>query len=127
MSSVPQFIPSVSDADILRIVARDFAADQHPSILEMIRSVTVREKPRVVAACLKNAQGNLAKLNSELSNAVDYWREIISEAEYPNYIKKYGRLRTLSTDQVAEIIEKDKQQYLAWFNGMVSDGARIDA
>jgi transposase-like protein len=46
----------------------------------MIRDVEVREKPRVILACLKNANGNLEKLQAELANAAGYWREIIGEA-----------------------------------------------
>ena len=116
MTGVPQFTPTVSDSDVDRVVARDFHPRSHAAILEKIRSITVREKPRVILACLKNARGDVAKLNNELDNSEGSWREIISEAEYPNYSQMHSVLRSSATDQEAQIIEKDRLQYLAWLN-----------
>ena len=82
----------------------------------MIRGVEVREKPRVIMACLKNANGNFEKLKGELANASGWWREIIGKAEYPNYTKKMFRIDRLSADEKERIIEKDKAQYLAWLH-----------
>jgi len=110
-----QYIPDVSEADIQRILSRDFPAQTHAAIHEMIRGVEVREKTRVVLACFKNAVGSIEKLRGELTNAGGYWREIIGEAEYPNYTKKMFRIDKLSADEKAHIIEKDKSQYLKWF------------
>ena len=76
----------------------------------------MREKPRVIMACLKNADGNFGKLKGELANASGWWREIIGEAEYPNYTKKMFRIDRLSVDEKKRIIEKDKTQYLAWLH-----------
>lgn len=45
-----------------------------------------------------------------------YYREIISEAEYPFYTKKMFRIDKLTGQEKADIIEKDKKQYLNWFN-----------
>ncbi len=109
-----QYIPEVSEDDIKRVIVRDFVASAHDVIHEMIRQVVVRERERVVLACLKNSAGNLEKLKGELANAGGYWREIIGEAEYPNYTKKWFRIDKLSPDEKARIIEKDKNQYLTW-------------
>ena len=111
-----QYVPSVSESDIERIVRRDYPSDLEAVIHEMIRSIEVREKPRVIMACLKNGNGNFEKLKGELSNASGYWREIISEAEYPNYTKKMFRIDRLSAEEQERIIEKDKAQYLAWLH-----------
>jgi hypothetical protein len=81
---------------------------------DRIRAVEVREKTRVVLACLKNANGDFEKLQGELEGASGWWREIISAAEYPNYTKKMFRIDTLSAEEQARIIGKDKDQYLAW-------------
>jgi len=72
-------------------------------------------------ACLKNATGNFEKLKSELTDASGYWREIIEEAEYPNYTKKISRLDGLSADEKGRISEKDRTQYLAWLHRRGSD------
>jgi hypothetical protein len=83
----------------------------------MIRGVDVREKPRGILACLKNARGKIDELKGELGNAEGYWREIIGEAEYPNYTKKMFRIDRLPAEEQERIIEKDKRQYLEWLNG----------
>ena len=94
-----QYVPSVSESDIERIVRRDYPSELHAVIHEMIRGIEVREKPRVIMACLKNANGNLEKLSGDLANASGWWREIIGEAEYPNYTKKMFRIDRLSADE----------------------------
>ena len=76
----------------------------------------MREKPRVIMACLKNADGNFEKLEGELANARGWWRGIIGEAEYSNYTKKMFRIDRLSADEKERIIEKDRTQCLAWLH-----------
>src|SRR5262245_64012452 len=39
------------------------------------------------------------------------------KAEYPNYMKKAFHIEKLSDGEKAKIIEKDKNQYLAWLHG----------
>jgi hypothetical protein len=114
---VAQYVPTVSESDIERLVRRDYPSDVHAAIHEMIRDIEVREKVRVIVACLKNARGDFQKLKGELANASGWWREIISEAEYPNYTKKMFRIDRLSADERERIIEKDKNQYLTWLHG----------
>jgi hypothetical protein len=112
-----QYIPSVTDDDIERVVRRDYPTETQGAIHELIRGVDVREKPRVILACLKNGRGDFQKLKGELTNAEGYYREIIGEAEYPNYIKKMFRMDKLSADEQKRIVEKDKAQYLKWLHG----------
>jgi hypothetical protein len=68
------------------------------------------------------ANGNVEKLRGDLSNASGWWREIIGEAEYPNYTKKMFRIDRLSAAEQNRIIEKDKAQYLAWRHRSGSSG-----
>lgn len=112
-----QFVPTVSESDIERVIRRDYPSDVHAAIHEMIRGIEVREKARVIVACLKNGKGNFQKLKGELTNADGWWREIISEAEYPAYTKKMFRIDRLSAIEQERIIEKDKNQYLTWLHG----------
>ena len=112
-----QYVPEgVTDADIERIIARDYPPDKHAEIRELIRDIEVWEKPRVMLACLKNGGGDFAKLKGELANASGWWREILSEAEYPNYMKKMFRIDRLSPEERERISEADKAQYLKWFS-----------
>ena len=114
MTRVPQPTPSVSESDVDRIVRRDYSATIVDEIFELIASIEVREKPRVVLACLKIANGNLDRLRGELTNASGYYREIISEAEYPLATKRWSRIQSLSEDEVRAIYDKDWQQYSEW-------------
>jgi hypothetical protein len=109
-----QYHPDVTAHDLMRVIERDFPADVRATILEWIRLVEVREKTRVVIAALKNSKGNLERLKGELANPSGWYREIISEAEYPNYTRVMFRIDRLSPEEQERIIEKDKQQYLAW-------------
>jgi hypothetical protein len=111
-----QYVPNVTEADIERVVKRDYPTEAQSSIFEMIRAVEVREKPRVILACLKNGRGELQKLKGELTNADGYWKDIISEAEYPNYTKKMFRIDRLSQEDKQLLIDQDRNQYLLWLN-----------
>ena len=111
-----QFVPQVSEEDIERVLRRDFPAEHHQELWEMIQRVEVREKPRVILACMKNAGGDVQKLKGNLNEASGYYREIIGEAEYPFYSKKMFRIDKLSEPEIAAIIEKDRKQYLDWCN-----------
>src|SRR5262245_38609688 len=113
---MPQYVPEVTEADVERVVRRDYPAAIRAAIHERIRGVEVREKPRVVLACLKNARGDLERLKRDLADAGGYWREIIGEAEYPNYMKKVFRIEKLPVEERERIIEKDKTQYLRWLH-----------
>lgn len=48
--------------------------------------------------------------------AEGWWRDIISEAEYPSYSKKMFRIDKRTEKEKSDIIEKDKKHYLDWLN-----------
>jgi len=72
-------------------------------ILQLIATVTVREKPRVVLACLKIANGDLDRLRANLADASGYYRELLSEAEYPLATKRWSRIHSMHEDEVRDI------------------------
>ena len=111
-----QFIPQVTQEDVERVLQRDFSAEHWREIREMIQKVRVREKDRVMLACMKVAAGDVQKLKRNLNEAAGYYREILGEAEYPFYVKKIFRIDKLSEQEKADIVEKDKKQYLDWLN-----------
>lgn len=113
---MPQYHPDVTDADVERIVKRDYPSALHAAIFEMIRGSEVREKPRVMLACLKNGKGDFEKLKGELTNASGWYRESILEAEYPNYTKKMFRIERMPAEEQESIFEADKAQYLKWLS-----------
>lgn len=114
MTRPSQPTPSVNDDDVVRVVRRDYSASAVEAILALIATVEVREKPRVVLACLKIANGDLARLRKELADASGYYREILSEAEYPLATKRLFRIDSLTDDEVRAIYDKDWRQYVEW-------------
>lgn len=119
-----QFVPEVNQADVERVLQRDFPLDHWQELREMMRLVEVTEQHRVLLACMKAAGGNVEKLKGNLHQASGYYREIISEAEYPFYSKKMFRIDRLTEKEQVEIIEKDKKQYLEWLNRKAPSDAR---
>ena len=95
---------------------RDFPANAVDSILALIAAVEVREKSRVVLACLKVANGDLDRLRRQLDDASGHYREILSEAEYPLATRRWSRIETLSDEELRSIYDKDWQQYSEWLN-----------
>jgi hypothetical protein len=114
MTPVRQPTPSVTESDVERIVRRDYPANVAGDILELIATVSVREKARVVLACLKIARGDLDRLRANLSSASGYYRELLSEAEYPSATKRWSRIQSLPEDEVRAIYDKDWRQYCEW-------------
>src|SRR5574341_1119981 len=101
-----QFTPQVTQEDVERVLQRDFPAEHWEELGEMIQLVHVREKDRVILACMKNAGGDVQKLKGNLNEASGYYREIIGEAEYPFYLKKMFRMDKLTEKEKLNIIEK---------------------
>ncbi len=114
MTSVRQPTPSVTERDVERIVRRDYPASAAREILELIATVSVQEKPRVVLACLKIASGDFDRLRANLSCASGYYRELLGEAEYPLATKRWSRIESLTEDEVRAIYDKDWRQYSEW-------------
>lgn len=115
-SGPPQPTPDVDMADVERVVRRDYPADLTETILREIAAVEVREMPRVILACLKIGGGDLKRLRGELANASGWWREILSEAEYPLATKRWGRMKRLSHEEQQAIYDKDWKQYSEWLH-----------
>src|SRR5262245_32321317 len=116
MSLPPQPTPSVTEEDVERVVRRDYPAHFRDAIFALIAKVEVREKPRVVLACLKIAGGDMERLRGELANADGYYREILSDAEYPLASKRWSRIQSLPEAEVRAIFDKDWRQYSEWLN-----------
>ena len=105
----------VSDSDIERILRRDYPEADLPELRALIRDVNVREKPRVIAACLKIAGGSTQRLRKELVDVPGYYREILSGAEYPMATKNWSSIDRLSDSERQRIYDKDWEQYQLWF------------
>jgi hypothetical protein len=107
--------PEVSDADVERIVRRDFPVADVDRILTLAAQVDVRERQRVVLACLKLAAGNVEKLIGHFAEAARDYRDVLVEAEYPLATKRWFRMDRLSEEERQRIYDADWAQYQAWF------------
>ena len=67
-----------------------------------------------VPAMLKNGGGSVEKLRGELHNASGWWREIISEAEYPEASRKWFHIEKYSPEEQQAIFDRDWRQYEEW-------------
>jgi hypothetical protein len=100
--------------DVERVVRRDYAPDMVADILRQIDATEVREKARVVLTCLKLAKGDVTHLQAYLRDASGWYREFLSEAEYPLASKRWSRMEKMTDEEQASIYERDWKQYIAW-------------
>ena len=111
-----QRTPHVTEQDAWRVLERDYGQHDVTQLRAAISNLDVREKWRVVLACLKSAGGSIDALRGNLESAGGYWRELISEAEYPRATKIWGRIDRLSPTEQEEVFEADWRQYDAWLH-----------
>jgi len=104
-----------TEADLERVVARDFPQESIPAVRDLLsrygqEGEWQREILRVQMACLKCADGDLKELERAVATACLDYRDVLGPAEYPTYYKA----RTDEAKQKA--IEKDWKQLQAWLN-----------
>lgn len=112
--------PIVSQADVERIVRRDYPQDKYANIISVLDGYGVsewhRETNRVRLAVLKLANGNIQDLRRFIEWAKSDYRDVLSPAEYPLASKKWSKMRNMSKDEVEAIYKKDWEQYQQWLN-----------
>ncbi|MEZ0387891.1 MAG: hypothetical protein ACAI34_12530 [Verrucomicrobium sp.] len=117
-----QPIPSVTEADVERVVRRDFQADQYAQVIAMLAEYGQeewhRERGRVRLAALKLAKGKLDALRQSMNAAICNCRDVLAPAGYPAYERMEFRMdEPLSAEQQKlqkQLIEQDWQQYESW-------------
>ena len=111
---MPQHHPDVDERDVERVLLRDYPTADHDAIRKRIGQIEHREKWRIVMACLKAGGGSIPVLNGHLHNAEGWYREIISEAEYPKASKRWNKLRELPEEEQQKVFDEDWRQYEVW-------------
>ncbi len=113
-----QPVPQVNRVDVLRIVRRDFALNDEQLILELLSEYGElewhREIDRVHLAILKLSQKSLDKLIDTVQIACEDFRDVISNAEYPNYSRFYPKRDSLDDGEKYNVITSDWDQYKTW-------------
>ena len=116
---VPQRTPTVTAADVERVVRRDFPPEQVDVVLTVLNEYGTeewqRETDRVRLAVLKLANRDLQQLRDWIEQAKSDYRDVLAPAEYPLYGKKWGRMDRLTEEEQKKIVNADWAQYERWF------------
>lgn len=113
-----QPIPQVTDADVERIVRRDYAADLADEVLADLRTYGTesweKEVPRVRIALLRLANGNIDVLRQQLDYAKRDYRDVLLGAEYLAYAALTLRTAHPSPEDAQRAIDADWNAYQEW-------------
>jgi hypothetical protein len=112
--------PTVSQADVEKIIKRDYPADKYDQIMSMLNTYGTedwqREPQRVRLSVLKLANGNIDELRRYIEWAKCDYRDVISPVEYPMATKKIFRMDKLTKEEIESIYKKDWEQYQKWID-----------
>lgn len=112
--------PTVSRADVMRVLRRDFPQASFSELQAILDEYGAQEwhveRDRVQLAILKLASGRVDLLRSQVESAKRDFRDVLSVAEYPAYLNKGFHIGTLPPEQQQAIIDADWKQYQDWLN-----------
>jgi hypothetical protein len=114
-------LPEATQADLERIVRRDFPAEQFLEVIAVLEEFDNQwesNRVRVRLAALKLADANLETLRKQVGFANQDFRDVLVLAEYPGYRKATSSVRNmpkkLSKQDRQQIVDADWRQYQAW-------------
>ena len=117
--SISQPVPKVSRRDVERVARRDFPRDDTAAILAILDAYGIEKyeqgQARVQLAALKNANGNIDILRQQIETAKLDYRDVLSVAEYPEYMRLYDE-DDIPPEEEKKIINSDWSQYCEWLN-----------
>jgi hypothetical protein len=113
-----QPVPKVSNRDVKRIAKREFGKERPDLVMAALEEFGKQDwnrpgSPRVRLAILKLACGDPEKVSAYTRMAIEDFRDVVSMAEYPRYMKEVG-LKTISEETKQAAIEEDWLQYREW-------------
>jgi len=114
-----QPIPEVTDEDVRRVALRDFGTAQLSFVLSVVeefgRQNWNQPSPRVRLAILKMAQGDLGRLRQATQVAIEDYRDALSAAEYPRYMREIA-FSDVPREVAQKVIDADWRQYREWLD-----------
>ncbi len=114
------FIPQVTSKDVSRIIRRDFSPDSIEIVLELLHSLDKPESnggatARVQLAVLKASNASTEQLKHYVEIAKSDFRDVLTEAEYPNFAKLgFVGVDKMSPTEREQLKRDDWTQYLQW-------------
>ena len=113
-----QLTPTVSAADVERVVRRDFPAERVAEVWAILNEYGSegwqRELDRVRLAALKLAAGDMEMLRRHIETAKQDYRDVLAYAEHPGYMSRVPGPGTRPPDEVKRIVDADWKQYQDW-------------
>jgi len=112
-----QRVPDISNDDLHRLIKRDFPESAVTHVLETLARYSgdsTKGRNRVHAAILKLSNGEVERIHEYIMVALNDYRDVIRQAEYPNY-SEYA-FAELDTNEKEGLIAADHEQYDQWFN-----------
>ena len=101
-------------ADLDRVIVRDFGRAEETHVKEILarygNETWHREVLRVHMACLRCADGDIARLERDVAVACTDYRDVLVSAEYPAYFQ------AVTDDERRAAVESDWQQLQAWLD-----------
>ncbi len=111
-------MPIVTDADVERVVRRDYGPAHADDVLALLLTYGAeswqREAPRVRLAILRLAGGDIEHLRRELDVAKRDYRDVLLGAEYLSYGALTLRTPHPSPDDAQRAIAADWGAYQEW-------------
>jgi hypothetical protein len=105
LTKIAHTFPNHAPAEILAILDRYGTKPHHP------------ERDRVHLAILMLSEGKLDKLDHYVNVADQDYRDVLSWAEYPEQSCTSTWKLDPADPKLAEILRRDREQYLAWLHG----------
>ena len=116
--NMKQTIPQVDETAVIRVVRRDFPAEQFEAVMSILNEYGTedwqRGAERVRLAALKLAAGDLQALRHQIDVAKTDYRDVLAYAEYPEYMQKVSPSADLDREEKERIIRSDWTQYRLW-------------
>jgi hypothetical protein len=110
-------VAKISREQIDRIVKKDFGKRQYTKIMNALskyKSETDRDNFRVWSAILKLSESRINRLVSNVRKARSDFRDVITEAEYPEYSQcTFSGMRYFAKKK---IFLRDWNQYKKWLS-----------
>jgi hypothetical protein len=104
-------VPQVDESDVLRVVHREFSAENSDRVMHLLSGYTSDNPHRVRLAILKLAKGSIESIADLVRQAKSDYRDVLVAAEYVHY----WQLGLDATDeQKSQAIEQDWAQYQEW-------------
>lgn len=114
MVAVTQRVPTVTRADVERVIRRDYPSQDPAVVVEILDDADTRGRHRVQLAALKLADGDLAQLREHIRMARRDYRDVLAAAEYPLAMARWREIDKMSDEARDSIHDADWKQYQAW-------------